>query len=613
MAGLAEPPANLDDARRGIDELGNEVEDVGRWRSRPDGSGWFLTLVLVPTGLDPAGPIPARTTWCVLVDKLYPGLGQVTMWPAKDGGLTETFAHQLPNGPGNDNEPWRAGQMCVTSSVFGHKRTVAKLEPKTAYDRLAWNLSLGLDWLRRASRNELIRGGDPFELPFFGQRHPGGIQQVAFFEGPETFATWESVSATEGLVELATMPDRNGLAPWLVTIRWLDLNKAAVLVPSWGRRISDLRPDETGVWLRFNRVLVRPQWKAPQTWAEIREFAAENEPAFDDRLRAAVSHIRDGRPHYLLLGFPIPKLMGEEPSVMAWAASRLPRLEPNRDHKVKAKSARAKEALWEKDCGTGPLADDKELKWLWTENWHPDELATRGRFDNLCQKKVLLIGAGALGSILGETLVRAGVRDITVVDHDVLVAGNLVRHRLTLDDLGRSKARQLADRLNALSPTASAEGLHVDLGPDSASAEKVARADVVIDTTGDDLVPLWLATDDQTSERIYVSASLSYAAEKLYFFIGRGIAFPMDDFEDQLKPWLDQDEHPIEDFPLVATGCFDPVFPARVDDIELFAAIAARQIDSRLGQPVPAPTLMVYERHLDGTVGTAAVPESIAS
>lgn len=62
----------------------------------------------------------------------------------------------------------------------------------------------------------------------------------------------------------------------------------------------------------------------------------------------------------------------------------------------------------------------------------------------------LLVGAGALGSKLGTHLVRTTGVDLDIVDPDILLEHNLVRHDLRRIHVGLSKAEGLADELQRM-------------------------------------------------------------------------------------------------------------------------------------------------------------------
>ena len=73
----------------------------------------------------------------------------------------------------------------------------------------------------------------------------------------------------------------------------------------------------------------------------------------------------------------------------------------------------------------------------------------------LFAKHAVLIGAGALGSALAETLTRAGIGTLTIVDRDYVEASNLQRQFLYSDADARMrlpKAIAARNRLNAINP-----------------------------------------------------------------------------------------------------------------------------------------------------------------
>ncbi len=65
-------------------------------------------------------------------------------------------------------------------------------------------------------------------------------------------------------------------------------------------------------------------------------------------------------------------------------------------------------------------------------------------------KKVLLVGAGALGNFVGLGLANLGVGTIDVIDHDVVEEHNLNRQVLYYDAVGQNKAEALAKKISQI-------------------------------------------------------------------------------------------------------------------------------------------------------------------
>lgn len=86
----------------------------------------------------------------------------------------------------------------------------------------------------------------------------------------------------------------------------------------------------------------------------------------------------------------------------------------------------------------------------------------------LAESHALLVGCGALGCVLAETLVRAGVGALTIIDRDIVDETNL--HRQTLFDArdardATPKAEAARRRLRAIAPTARVEPRADDFTP----------------------------------------------------------------------------------------------------------------------------------------------------
>ena len=104
-------------------------------------------------------------------------------------------------------------------------------------------------------------------------------------------------------------------------------------------------------------------------------------------------------------------------------------------------------------------------------------------------RRVVLVGAGAMGSHLADCLVRDGRFRWTVVDDDRLLPHNLARHIARSDQTCRHKARILADHLNAVLVGDSDVGRPVAANLFSASESAttiegaLGAADLIIDAT----------------------------------------------------------------------------------------------------------------------------------
>ena len=164
LAASGDVPEPLLQARRALDEFG-EVRIVQDWH--PGIDGWIFQVDLTPGDLGTKFPIPATTSWYIVAQPRYPA-GLIDIMPAGEGGITDTFPHQLPNVPARAGQPYTMGKICVATDSEGNLRSDREAEPIDAADRLAWHIVRALEWIRRASRGTLLADGDWFELPFIG-------------------------------------------------------------------------------------------------------------------------------------------------------------------------------------------------------------------------------------------------------------------------------------------------------------------------------------------------------------------------------------------------------------------------------------------------------------
>ena len=83
--------------------------------------------------------------------------------------------------------------------------------------------------------------------------------------------------------------------------------------------------------------------------------------------------------------------------------------------------------------------------------------------------RVVIIGAGGLGCPASETLIRAGLGQVHLIDDDVIEASNLQRQTLFLpEDIDKSKALTAAKMLARINPLIMARGTVARLEEDNA-------------------------------------------------------------------------------------------------------------------------------------------------
>lgn len=102
-------------------------------------------------------------------------------------------------------------------------------------------------------------------------------------------------------------------------------------------------------------------------------------------------------------------------------------------------------------------------------------------------RRVVVFGAGSLGSSVAETLVRNGVTSVDLVDPDRVEAVNLSRSVHTSRDIGAPKVEALATRLRDINPTVAIGRypLHLEAATAHFAKDLVDGADLVVCVTDD--------------------------------------------------------------------------------------------------------------------------------
>lgn len=102
--------------------------------------------------------------------------------------------------------------------------------------------------------------------------------------------------------------------------------------------------------------------------------------------------------------------------------------------------------------------------------------------ERLSQVKIILFGVGGVGSWCAESLVRTGVKHLTIVDDDVICESNINRQLMaTTNTIGLSKVDVLCERLLEISPDAEIIPLCKRYTDASANEFELGKYDYVLD------------------------------------------------------------------------------------------------------------------------------------
>lgn len=158
------------------------------------------------------------------------------------------------------------------------------------------------------------------------------------------------------------------------------------------------------------------------------------------------------------------------------------------------------------------------------ERYSPDDLSARvPRLHPLRNKHVVIVGLGALGAPIAIELARCGVGELTVLDGDVVEAGNTIRWPFGISAVGWAKAQVVADWLNGEYPYTRTTAEYVRLGQvpspdllrtltrDRTELELLQRlasnADLVIDATAELGVQHLVSAAFEHVPQLFVSAT----------------------------------------------------------------------------------------------------------
>ncbi len=102
--------------------------------------------------------------------------------------------------------------------------------------------------------------------------------------------------------------------------------------------------------------------------------------------------------------------------------------------------------------------------------------------DRIAQKRVIIFGVGGVGSWCAESLIRSGIRQLTIVDSDRVCITNINRQLMaTTKTVGHVKVEALKERLLTINPQAEITALQKIFTQETSASFDIDSYDYIID------------------------------------------------------------------------------------------------------------------------------------
>lgn len=226
---------------------------------------------------------------------------------------------------------------------------------------------------------------------------------------------------------------------------------------------------------------------------------------------------------------------------------------------------------------------DSEINWALTRNSSYKYFFGRGIFSKeLTDKRILIIGIGAIGSMVAQTLTRGGCQYIDFIDHDIKEPENVCRSEYKFFNGITSKVNELHKILNEISPFINSQKLndnyfeklikafYADNEQQKKFNDDLKSYDLIIDCSTDN--DLMYALNSLKLEAKLINISITNHAKELVCAFHPNIyKFVNNQFSNVLNNDVNDLYEP--------TGCWSPTFKASYNDINTLVQFALKHLN----------------------------------
>ena len=357
-------------------------------------------------------------------------------------------------------------------------------------------------------------------------------------------------------------------------------------------------------WVYAGSPVARAPHHAPHRWKDL-------PPETRRRMLQALRRVdhSDGAVPLLLLAFGIPKVWEGEKEAIVWAAVQLADWESGTFDPPKGFRPDHPED-WPKVRSF--ITANDPLRWIRAcRDISPEALSSRSAStpNPLSGRRIAVLGAGALGSMLATTIAKLDPADLLLIDKELLEPGNLVRHEAAATGVESPKAVRMAEALQPLRAEQTVRGRYCDILKQwEELVPELAGCDLILDATGNVGVHTRLADDTRLAHArvawCYVKPGPAFgflALRRAHSTMSLSTA------EDALRTALEPevrarfDARQISDNGLVwpTPGCYHPTFDAPFHGMRLMADGMLTVILDWFGDDhsTDIATLFAQERH----------------
>ncbi len=484
---------------------------------------------------------------------------------------------------GHYHQDSQTGKLCIWPDYrigFGENRL--------------WRIILSTkQWLEAAAKDALISLEEPYEIPDFSCRdfRDFKLPRVLFDESQDRFGNWNKYFSKYGICEIGSVHNDA-----VLFIQRFKINSDIIYEYKWGTTFSDKEPLLNSIWILLKDEPLAKQRLPCRTWGEFKGCLSRH----NINLRSLfIENYRKINPigntfYLILVGFPV-KDKNKDPYIeIHWQPLLVRRWDI-----LEKKAIRGfrlghipLDLLYDWLAKTVLFGDNEKIFWAKSTNIHYKRFFGRSMLSEQFTKlRIGLVGFGAVGSYVADLLVRQGIRELIVFDHDTIEPGNLCRHISGLEEIGLSKADKATTYLSNISPHLKVKSYNKKLPLQEMDDcwNDFLSCDLLIDCSASEAVFGWLSDITSKNNKRVVKIYITYGSKYLCMFGNNGNVSLVDIHNKIMSLSQNQKSNIPKEFfewpsemMLEGPGCWHPTFPARLDKILSLISYCIQRLDIKM-------------------------------